>query len=57
VKNVQRNADAIVNKALAIAKEPVAGNLPASQSVLDLVARATNPEKLCQTDLQWMPWL
>ena len=56
-ENVQRNADAIVNKALAIAKEPVAGNLPASQSVLDLIARATNPEKLCQTDLLWMPWL
>ncbi|KAK5116206.1 hypothetical protein LTR62_008532 [Meristemomyces frigidus] len=56
-ENVQRNADAIVNKALVIAKEPAAGNLPASQSVLDLVARATNPEKLCQTDMLWMPWL
>ncbi|KAI7452386.1 hypothetical protein KC364_g12018 [Hortaea werneckii] len=56
-ENVQRNADAIVNKALVIAKEPAAGNLPANQSVLDLVARATNPEKLCQTDLLWMPWL
>ncbi|KAK0264884.1 transcription-associated protein 1 [Friedmanniomyces endolithicus] len=56
-ENVQRNADAIVNKALVIAKEPAAGNLPASQSVLDLVAKATNPEKLCQTDLLWMPWL
>ena len=56
-ENVQRNADAIVNKALAIAKEPAAGNLPASQSVLDLVARATNPEKLAQSELQWMPWL
>ncbi|KAK3679879.1 transcription-associated protein 1 [Recurvomyces mirabilis] len=55
--NVQRNADAIVSKALVIAKEPAAGNLPASQSVLDLVARATNPEKLCQTDMLWMPWL
>ncbi|WPG98564.1 Hypothetical protein R9X50_00135600 [Acrodontium crateriforme] len=56
-ENVQRNADAIVNKALVIAKEPAAGNLPANQSVLDLVARATNPEKLCQLDLLWMPWL
>ncbi|TKA29433.1 hypothetical protein B0A50_03445 [Salinomyces thailandicus] len=56
-ENVQRNADAIVNKALVIAKEPAAGNLPASQSVLDLVARSTNPERLCQTDLLWMPWL
>jgi len=56
-ENVQRNADAIVNKAVYMAKEPQGGNLPASQSVLDLIARATNPEKLCQTDLLWMPWL
>ncbi|EMC93830.1 hypothetical protein BAUCODRAFT_75390 [Baudoinia panamericana UAMH 10762] len=56
-ENVQRNADAIVNKAVVLAREPAAGNLPASQSVLDLVARATNPEKLCQTDMLWQPWL
>ena len=56
-ENVQRNTEAIVNKALVIAKEPTGGNLPANQSVLDLVARATNPEKLAQTDLLWMPWL
>ena len=56
-ENVQRNADAVVNKALAIAREPAAGNLPANQSVLDLVARATNPEKLCQTDVNFAPWL
>lgn len=56
-ENVQRNADAIVNKALVMAKEPAAGSLPANQSVLDLVAKSTNPEKLCQTDLLWMPWL
>lgn len=56
-ETVSKNADAIVNKALAIAKEPSPPNLPASQSVLDLIARATNPEKLAQTDLLWMPWL
>lgn len=56
-EHVQRNAEAIVNKAVVLAKEPGANNLPASQSVLDLVAKATNPEKLCQTDLLWMPWL
>lgn len=56
-ENVQRNADSIVNKALVCAREPAAGNLPACQSVLDLVAKATNPEKLCQTDMLWMPWL
>lgn len=56
-EHVQRNAEQIVNKAVAIAKEPTGNNLPASQSVLDLVARATNPEKLAQTDLLWMPWL
>lgn len=56
-ESVQKNAAQIVNKALAIAKEPAVNNLPANQSVLDLVAKATNPEKLCQTDLQWSPWL
>ncbi|KAK4622341.1 Transcription-associated protein 1 [Fulvia fulva] len=56
-EHVLRNAEAIVNKAVAIAKEPTGNNLPASQSVLDLVAKATNPEKLSQTELLWMPWL
>lgn len=56
-ENVMRNSEAIVNKAVAIAKEPTGNNLPASQSVLDLIAKATNPEKLAQTDLLWMPWL
>ncbi|KAI5365365.1 putative transcription-associated protein [Septoria linicola] len=56
-EHVQKNSELIVNKAVAIAKEPTGNNLPASQSVLDLVAKATNPEKLAQTDLLWMPWL
>lgn len=56
-ENVQRNADAIVNKAVAMAKEPSAGNLPASQSVLDLVARATEPRNLSASDPLWMAWL
>ena len=56
-ENVQANAKQIVNKALIIAKEPNGSNLPANQSVLDLIARATNPEKLCQMDALWMPWL
>ncbi|KJX98434.1 transformation/transcription domain-associated protein [Zymoseptoria brevis] len=55
--HVQRNADAIVNKAVVLAKEPTGNNLPACQSALDLIAKATNPEKLSQTDLIWMPWL
>ncbi|GIZ38419.1 hypothetical protein CKM354_000183600 [Cercospora kikuchii] len=56
-EHVQKNSELVVNKAVAIAKEPTGNNLPASQSVLDLVARATNPEKLAQTDLLWMAWL
>lgn len=55
--NVQANTEAIVNKAIAIADGPRAGNLPASQSVLDLVARATEPRNLAMTDPLWMPWL
>jgi transformation/transcription domain-associated protein len=56
-ENVQRNAEAVVNRALALAREPGANNLPANQSVVDFVAKATNPEKLAQMDLLWMPWL
>jgi transformation/transcription domain-associated protein len=56
-ENVQRNSDIVVNKAIWLAKEPDVNNLPASQNVLDSIAKATNPEKLAQTDLLWMPWL
>ncbi|TKX26698.1 transcription-associated protein [Elsinoe australis] len=56
-ENVQRNTDAIVNKAVAIAGEPRAGNLPASQSVLDLVARAAEPRNLGAAEGLWMGWL
>ncbi|KAF1346069.1 hypothetical protein BDV97DRAFT_424127 [Delphinella strobiligena] len=56
-ETVQRNADSIVNKAILLAREPLANNLPASQSVLDLVAKATEPRNLCATDPLWMAWL
>jgi len=56
-ENVQRNADSVVNRALALAREPGANNLPANQSVVDFVAKATNPENLAKMDLLWMPWL
>jgi transformation/transcription domain-associated protein len=56
-ENVQRSSDIVVNKAIWLAKEPDVNNLPASQNVLDSIAKATNPEKLAQTDLLWMPWL
>ncbi|GAM83910.1 hypothetical protein ANO11243_019000 [Dothideomycetidae sp. 11243] len=56
-ETVQRNTDAIVNKAVAIAGEPRAGNLPASQSVLDLVARASEPRNLGAAEALWMGWL
>ncbi|KAF2483324.1 FAT domain-containing protein [Neohortaea acidophila] len=56
-ENVQHNAGLIVKKAVFLAADPGANNLPANQNIIDMVARATNPEKLCQTDLLWMPWL
>lgn len=56
-EHVHRNAQSIVKKAVAMAKEPDAKNLPASQSVLDLVARATEPRNLCATDPLFMAWL
>ncbi|THZ79830.1 hypothetical protein D6C85_00283 [Aureobasidium pullulans] len=56
-EHVHRNATGIVKKAVAMAKEPDAKNLPASQSVLDLVAKATEPKNLCTTDALWQAWL
>jgi transformation/transcription domain-associated protein len=56
-EHVYRNATGIVKKAVAMAKEPDAKNLPASQSVLDLVAKATEPKNLCTTDALWQAWL
>ncbi|KAI1633644.1 FAT domain-containing protein [Biscogniauxia mediterranea] len=53
---VQTNCDIVVKRAVSLAQSPV-GNLPANQTVIDLVARAVNPMNLAQCDALWMPYL
>ena len=53
---VQLNTDQIVKRAVSLAQSPP-GNLPATQTVIDLIAKAVNPLNLAQCDALWMPWL
>ncbi|KAI9846327.1 MAG: hypothetical protein M1837_004180 [Sclerophora amabilis] len=55
-ETVQTNSNVIVKKAVSLAQPP-AGNLPANQTVIDLIARAVNPIQLAQSDALWMPYL
>ena len=55
---VQLNSDLVVKRAKALADAPSASNLPATQTIIDLIAHATNPQKLAQqSDALWMPYL
>jgi transformation/transcription domain-associated protein len=53
---VDLNTDIIAKKAVSLAECPV-GDLPANQTVIDLIARAVNPYQLAQSDILWMPYL
>ncbi|KAI1391135.1 uncharacterized protein F4822DRAFT_175206 [Hypoxylon trugodes] len=55
-ETVQTNCDMIVKRAVSLAQSPV-GNLPANQTVIDLIARSVNPMNLAQCDALWMPYL
>lgn len=55
-QTVQQNSDVVVKKAMSLAKPPE-GNLPANQTVIDLVSRAVDPVNLSQCDALWMPYL
>lgn len=55
-ETVQANSDMIVKKAVSLAQAP-AGNLPAHQTVIDLIAKAVNPMNLALCDVLWMPYL
>lgn len=54
--SVQANSEMIVKKAVSLAQAPV-GNLPANQTVIDLIAKAVNPMNLAMCDALWMPYL
>ena len=53
---VQANNEMIIKKAVSLAHAPP-GNLPAQQTVIDLVAKAVNPMNLAMCDAIWMPYL
>ncbi|KAK0615854.1 hypothetical protein B0T17DRAFT_510419 [Bombardia bombarda] len=55
-ETVQANSEMIVKKAVSLAQAPV-GNLPANQTVIDLVGKAVNPMNLAMCDALWMPYL
>lgn len=53
---VQTNNEILIKKAVSLAKSPP-GNLPAHQTVIDLIAKAVNPMNLAMCDAIWMPYL
>lgn len=55
-ETVQNSSDVVVKRAVSLARPPD-GNLPANQTVVDLVSRAVNPFSLSQCDALWMPYL
>ena len=55
--SVQLNSDHIVKRAESLAATPSVNNLPANQTVVDLIANAVNPHKLALTDPLWMGYL
>ncbi|KAF2663337.1 hypothetical protein BT63DRAFT_380282 [Microthyrium microscopicum] len=54
---VQLNTEAVMRRVRGLAEEPKAGNLPANQSVVDLISTSVNPRTLSQMDFLWCPWL
>lgn len=54
---VQNNIDFIVNRATSLATPPEGTNIPANQSVVDLISRAANPQQLSQCDALWMSYM
>lgn len=56
-ESVQTNSELVVKRASAIGSLPTGANLPANQTVVDLVAVAVHPHKLSQTDPLWMGYL
>ncbi|KAL7273085.1 transcription-associated protein 1 [Rhizina undulata] len=55
-EKVQQNSEIIVRRATSLA-QATQGNLPANQTVIDLISKAANPLHLAQLDNLWMPYL
>ena len=56
-KAVGRNCEVVVKKAVSLARPPEAANIPANQTVVDLVSRSVDPVHLAQCDALWMAYL
>jgi transformation/transcription domain-associated protein len=56
-ETVQLNSDLVVKRATSIGSLPSGQNLPANQTVVDLVGTAVNPVKLASMDPLWMAYL
>lgn len=54
---VEANSQAVARRAIALAKPPPEGMLPANQTVVDLVSKSVSPKALCQMEGGWMGWL
>ncbi|KAI9727221.1 MAG: hypothetical protein M1834_008481 [Cirrosporium novae-zelandiae] len=56
-ETVHKSSELIVKRAVSLAEPPAVTSLPANQTIIDLIARATSPLNLAQTDALWMPYL
>jgi transformation/transcription domain-associated protein len=56
-ESVQSNSDLVVKRASSIGSQPSGANLPANQTMVDLVSVAVHPQKLAATDPLWMAYL
>lgn len=54
--SVSQNSEIIVKRVTSLGSLPSSGNLPANQTVVDLVSQAVNPIKLAMTDPLWMAY-
>jgi transformation/transcription domain-associated protein len=56
-ESVGSNSEAVVKRATMLGILPSTSNVPANQTMVDLVASAVHPQKLAMTDPLWMPYL
>jgi transformation/transcription domain-associated protein len=56
-ESVTQNSEMVVKRASALGGLPTGGNLPANQTVVDLVSVAVDPKKLAAMDALWMGYL
>jgi transformation/transcription domain-associated protein len=54
---VNENIDYVKNRAEGLATTPDVSNLPAIQTVVDLITTAVNPKQLSASEPLWMAWL